>query len=72
VEMNTETTSYTCIVCGRKWGGDKEVGTSGVCIECFAKWALKNYNCFGKYKIDECMNCKISKYCKEYCQHLCD
>jgi len=68
VETNNGAISYTCVVCGKKWGGHKENGTSGICIECFAKWALKNYECFGEYKEEsvKCTICKISKYCKEY------
>jgi len=68
VETNIRATSYTCIVCGEKWGGHEETGTSGICIKCFAKWALKNYQCFGSYneKNMNCITCKISKYCREY------
>jgi len=67
VETDDQATSYTCVVCGIKWGGKQENNTSGICIKCFAKWAIKNYKCFGKYgSMDNCLTCKISKYCREY------
>jgi len=60
-------TKFHCVKCGTLWGKGLDIQSSGVCIECFAEWALTKIECFGKcYKID-CLNvCKFVYYCKEY------
>ena len=65
MDIHIDAVSYTCIVCGTKWGGNTDIGSSGICIECFAKWAFKTYDCFGNYN-KGCTTCKIINYCKEY------
>jgi len=60
-------TLYHCIKCGKVWGGSTDNQTSGLCIDCFATWAVTKYSCFGNYNNSpDCKNCKISKYCKVY------
>jgi len=59
-------TLFRCFKCGREWGDGPDVGSYGLCIECFAEWAKTKSVCFGveTYAVKE--HCTLYKYCKEY------
>lgn len=58
-------TVFHCINCGRTWGSGVDVCSSGICIECFAQWALTKKECFGN-TINVSKECNLCEYCKEY------
>jgi hypothetical protein len=66
---------YHCINCGSTWGGDIDIGSHGICPDCFAayineKKRIKGVKeCFGEYKCHsgvDCMICSVKEFCKEY------
>jgi hypothetical protein len=58
-------TIFHCINCGRTWGNGCDVDSYGICIECFAKWALIKKPCFGNTPNGR-IECIFCEYCKEY------
>jgi len=63
---NAVPTTFRCFRCGKKWGDGPDVGSHGLCIECFAVWAKTKSNCFGKEPYSPKKHCTLHKYCKEY------
>jgi hypothetical protein len=59
-------TKFHCIECGKIWGDGLDIGSAGLCIECFSKWAQKKNPCFGKETLMEKEHCLLHKFCKEY------
>jgi len=59
-------TKFHCIKCGNTWGDGENIGSSGVCLDCFGDWAKQKKPCFGT----ECQlskdPCSFYKFCKEY------
>jgi len=61
-----------CILCGCKWGTGEDIGSSGICPQCFKKWinARKKVNnlreCYGEYEQHDdvdCVNCSVMNLC---------
>jgi hypothetical protein len=59
-------TIFRCVKCGRTWGDGPDIGSCGICIECFAEWAKTKNACFGVDPYVSKEHCPLHKYCKEY------
>ena len=59
-------TTFNCFRCGKMWGDGPDIGSSGLCIECFAEWAKIKMPCFGVETYVSKKHCSLHKYCKEY------
>lgn len=66
---------YHCIKCNKTWGSGGDVGSHGICPECFAEWSRDRQRkkghkeCYGEFEqsIDiDCIGCTRSVKCKEY------
>jgi len=59
--------TFHCIECGEIWGDGRDIKSYGLCIECFAKWAVTKKSCFGRdFIIENSQNCSLHKYCGEF------
>ena len=59
-------TKLHCIKCGIKWGDGEDLGSSGICPDCFIEWAKTKRHCFGIDMTCNEMYCSFYKFCKEY------
>jgi len=57
-------TVFHCIVCGKTWGSGPDVGSSGVCVDCFTVWAKSKMSCFATHQ-PEGIDCKFYRFCKD-------
>jgi hypothetical protein len=58
---------FHCISCGGVWGEGEDIESYGLCIECFAKWAVTKKPCFGiDFVVENSTNCPLHKYCGEF------
>jgi hypothetical protein len=59
--------TFHCIECGETWGEGKDIRSYGLCITCFAKWAITKKSCFGKdFVVENNQACSLHKYCGEF------
>ncbi len=65
-EAESPTQRTQCIVCGTYWGVGEYNGSHGICINCFAEWAIIRRPCFGDIKNCSDEQCTLKKYCIEY------
>ena len=66
---------YHCIKCHKTWGSGSDIGSHGICPDCFAKWSKSRQKkkglkeCYGKFEqfndVD-CGECSRRIKCKEY------
>ncbi len=61
-----------CISCGKIWGNGEDIGSSGICPECFSTWINSKrkingfrecYGEFEKYFDVNCSKCTVAKLC---------
>lgn len=61
-----------CVFCGCLWGDGKNIGSSGICPQCFMTWVngkrkLKGLKaCYGEFEKHtdvDCDNCTVARLC---------
>jgi len=66
LEKQIASTLFHCIKCGKIWGEGVDIGSSGVCPQCFVLWAESKKECFGSENcldLEKSLDCVYYKYC---------